>query len=622
MSDEPFSAEQQEYLKGFMAGVEARRGALGLPVSPTVGGAVPASPAGGAVPGSPAGGAVPASSGGGAVLVGAATPADPADINRAAQDRTVAAGGKLTPEEEAKRKKHPLDRFDEISATAAGGKFPKGLDVFLTKFHGLFYVAPAQNAFMCRLRIPGGILNAHQMRAIAAMADDLAGGYADVTTRANLQLREIPAANAPEMLLRLSEIGLTSRGSGADNIRNITGSPTAGIDPQELIDTRPYCRAVHHFILHHRELYGLPRKFNIAFDGGGRVVVLEDTNDIALSAVQVADGFGVSAGVYFRLALGGITGHRDFARTTGVIVPPDDAVRVCNAVLRAFIAHGDRTDRTKARLKYVLDRMGVPGFLGEVEKELGEPLLRVDDAAILPRPAQDKHGHLGVHRQKQPGLNYVGVACPVGRLSSDRLRGLAGVAEAYGSGTLRLTVWQNLLISDIPDAALNEALGAIAALGLDWRASPLRGGLVACTGNAGCKFSASDTKRHATALVDWLEPRISIDQPINIHLTGCHHSCAQHYVADIGLLATKIERDDDMVEGYDLLVGGGAGAEQKLGRLVRAKVVFEDLPPLVFSLLHAWQHDRATPDESFQSFTARHSDDALSTLCDRMLETA
>ena len=221
------------------------------------------------------------------------------------------------------------------------------------------------------------------MRGIAAIADDLAGGYADITTRANLQLREIKAESAPEVLLRLSEIGLTSRGSGADNIRNITGSPTAGIDPQELIDTRPYARALHHFILYHRELYGLPRKFNIAFDGGGAVAVLEDTNDIALSAVQVQDGFGVPPGVYFRLDLGGITGHGDFARATGVIVAPDDAVKLCDAVLRAYIAQGDRTDRTKARLKYVLDRMGVPAFLEEVAQRIRRSRFsRVDQAAI------------------------------------------------------------------------------------------------------------------------------------------------------------------------------------------------------------------------------------------------
>jgi ferredoxin-nitrite reductase len=431
-------------------------------------------------------------------------------------------------------------------------------------------------------------------------------------------LREISASNAPEVLLRLAEIGLTSRGAGADNLRNVTGSPTAGIDPQELIDTRPNTRALHHFILYHRELYGLPRKFNIAFDGGGRVAVLEDTNDIALAAVQVADGFGVAPGVYYRLGLGGITGHRDFARDTGVIVNPGDAVRVCNAIIRVFIGHGDRTDRTKARLKYLLDRWGLPKFLEAVEQELGETLTRIDPAAVQPRPPIDKHGHIGVHEQKQPGLHYVGVACPVGRLSGERLRGLSDMADRFGSGTIRLTVWQNLLISDIPAAKLNEALAAIEALGLDWRASPLRGGLVACTGNAGCKFSASDTKRDAAMLATFLEQHIAIDHPINIHLTGCHHSCAQHYAADIGLLATKIEQDDDMVEGYDLLVGGGAGPDQKLGRLVCPKVVTSDLAPMILALLAAWQDQRSAPDETFQAFTTRHSEVELAALTERL----
>ena len=582
MTGAPFSAEQQEYLKGFMAGVEARRAALGLPLAP-----IEQTPS-----------------------------ADPTDINRAAQDRVLAAGGKLVPDEEAKRKKHPLDRYDEICALAAEGKFPKGLDVFLTKFHGLFYVAPAQDAFMCRLRIPNGILTAHQARGIANLADDLAGGYADITTRANLQLREIAPHNAPEVLLRLSELGLTSRGAGADNIRNVTGSPTAGIDPQELIDTRPYARHLHHFILYHRELYGLPRKFNIAFDGGGRVAVLEDTNDIAFTAAQVAGGFGVEPGVYFRLGLGGITGHRDFARETGVIVPPAETTRVANAIVRAFIAHGDRTNRAKARLKYMLDRMGIPAFLDAVESELGAPLLRVDAAAILPRPAQHRHGHVGVHKQKQSGLNYVGVVCPVGRLNSDRLRGLADLAARFGSGTLRLTVWQNLLISDIADNALDDVLRGIATLGLDTSASAIRGGLVACTGNAGCKFALGNTKRHATELADWLEARIELDQPINIHLTGCPHSCAQHYVADIGLLATKVEVGEDEVEGYDLLVGGGAGQTQRLGRLVRPKCAFDEVPPAVLALLRAWQHERASPEESFQAFTARLSEAELQARCE------
>ena len=150
-----------------------------------------------------------------------------ADLQRAAQDRTVAAGGKLVPEEEAKRKKPPLDRFDEIAAMAAAGKFPGGTDVFLAKFHGLFYVAPAQNAFMCRLRIPNGILTHWQFEGLADLAEQFAGGFAHVTTRANLQMREIEPKNAVNMVEGIQDLGLASRGSGADNIRNVTGTPTA-----------------------------------------------------------------------------------------------------------------------------------------------------------------------------------------------------------------------------------------------------------------------------------------------------------------------------------------------------------------------------------------------------------
>ncbi len=580
MTEAGFNKEQQEYLKGFWAGVEARRGSL-----------------------APAGGAA---AGGGA----------PADALRAAQDATTARGGKLTPEEQAKRQKHPLDRWDEVVARAAEGKFPKGVDVLMTKYHGLFYVAPAQDAFMCRLRIPGGILSAWQLRGIAGIAEECGGGYADVTTRANFQIREIPAAKGPEVVMRLGDIGLLPRGTGADNIRNITASPTVGIDAAELIDTRPYVRALHHHILNTRDLYALPRKFNISLDGGGAVAVLEETNDIALTAVETDDG------VRFRLGLGGITGHRDFARETGVVVAPEEVVAVCDAILRVFIAEGDRTDRRKARLKYVLDRMGLDAFLGLVEARLGRPLTRLAPEAMRPAPPPAKHGHIGVHRQRQAGLSYVGIVTPVGRLSVERLHALADIAERYGSGTIRLTVWQNLIISDIPDAKLEEALAAIAALGLSWEASALRGGLVACTGNAGCKFAASNTKRHAAELVDYLEARIAVDQPVNIHLTGCHHSCAQHYIADIGLLAAKVERGEETVEGYDLHVGGGAGREQRIGRLIRPGVAQDELGPPVLNLLRCWIEQREA-GESFWSFTARHDDAALAAMADaRVLEAA
>ena len=514
------------------------------------------------------------------------------------------------PEEEAKRKKNPLDRFGEISALAAENKFPKGTDVFLTKYQGLFFVAPAQNSFMCRLRMPGGILNTLQFRGIAAIAEEMGGGYADVTTRANLQIREIGAGFAPEVLTRLHDLGLTSRGSGADNVRNVTGSPTAGIDPQELIDTRPDARRIHHHILNHRELYGLPRKFNIAFDGSGTIPVLEDTNDVAFTAVPVTEGFGVAPGIYYRLALGGITGHKDFARGTGVIVTPADTTPVCDAILRVFIANGDRTNRAKARLKYVLDAWGFDKFLAAVEEEMGRPLTRVPTEALLPTPQQSRSAHVGVHKQVQPGVSYVGVVVPVGRITVERMHGLADIADRFGSGTIRLTVWQNLLISDIPDERMPEALAAIEALGLGHAAGPLRTGLVACTGNAGCKFAASNTKGHAAMLVDWLEQRVEVDEPINIHLTGCHNSCAQHYIADIGLLGAKVDQGEDSVEGYDLHVGGGAGPNQAIGRLIRPAVVAEDIPPLVLNLLAAWKVERAA-GQGFQAWSAAKSDEAL-----------
>jgi ferredoxin-nitrite reductase len=570
-----FTDQQKRWLEGFTSGLAARKSA------------VSAAPA-------------------------AAQPIGPDALQHAAQDRTVAAGGKLVAEERAKRQRHPLDRWDEVVERSEKGEFPKGVDVFLTKYHGLFYVAPAENSFMCRLRIPNGILNAWQMRGLADAADSFGGGYVDVTTRANLQIREIPASHAIDLLTAVQNLGLTARGSGADNIRNITGGPTAGIDPQELIDTRPLCVAMHHYILNHREMYGLPRKFNIAFDGGGKVPVLEDTNDIGFVAAQAPDG------VYFRLQLGGITGHQDFAHETGVLLKPEECVKVAGAVVRAFIAHGDRTNRAKARLKYVLDRMGREAFLAEVEKEYGSPLRRASGIALAPRPLADKHGHVGVHPQKQPGRNYLGVVLPVGRITSEQMRGLAEISERFGSGTLRLTVWQNLLISDVADGDVGVCIAALQALGIGVEASAIRRGLVACTGNAGCKFAASNTKGHALRLADYLEMRVAVDLPINIHLTGCHHSCAQHYVGDIGLLACKIERGEDSVEGYHVYIGGGAAstAEQAMAREYARDVAFDDLPPMLEKLLGAWLAHRAAA-ETFFEFCRRHEIEALRELASR-----
>ena len=267
---------------------------------------------------------------------------------------------------------------------------------------------------------------------LADLAERYGGGYSHVTTRANFQIREIEPKNAVALLEEIQDLGLCSRGTGADNIRNVTGTPTAGIDPQELLDTRPYAREWHFHILNERGLYGLPRKFNVAFDGAGTIAVLEDTNDIGFQAVEVKDGFGVEPGVWFKLALGGITGHKDFARDTGVIVKPADATKVADAIVRVFSDHGDRTNRNKARMKYVLDAMGFDKYLALVEEKLGAKLVRVPTEALAPRPVFDRSAHIGVHKQKQKGLHWLGVVLPVGKLTAAQMCGHRGDCAADG----------------------------------------------------------------------------------------------------------------------------------------------------------------------------------------------
>ena len=581
-----FNPEQKRYLEGFVAGLQIAKAARASAGAPTSSGAKTAEPGG------------------------------PDAAHLRAQDRVLAAGGKLSEQEKFKRELHPFDGYERLKAQAANNEYPKPPDNFRWRFFGLFYVAPNQNSYMCRLRMPNGILAHWQFAGVADLAERYGGGYAHVTTRANLQVREIEAKNAIATIEAVQDLGLCSRGSGADNIRNVTGSPTAGIDPQELIDTRPYAREWHFHILNERALYGLPRKFNVGFDGGGIIPVLEDTNDIGFQAVEVKEGCEVAPGVWFRLMIGGITGHRDFARETGVVVKPADATKVADAIVRVFIDHGDRTDRTKARLKYVIDRLGLDKVLGLVEEKLGRKLDRVVGNAFAPRPRFDRAAHIGVHAQKQPDRNWIGVVLPVGKMTTGQIRGLAQIARDLGDGDIRLTVWQNLIISGVRSESVKATQVRIEALGLSTSTNSIRAGLVACTGNVGCKFAGSDTKRHAEEIARWCESRVALDGPVNIHLTGCHHSCAQHYIGDIGLLACKVQtsEDGDAVEGYHIHVGGGFGPDATIAPEIYHDVKAEDAPKTVERMLKAYLAHRVSPQESFLAFTRRHEIDALRSL--------
>jgi len=509
----------------------------------------------------------------------------------------------LCREELWKYEQNPLDLWDKLLGHAAADRAPAPDDLFRFKFHGLFYVAPAQDSFMLRMRVPGGVLTSAQLHGLAEMAEDWGSGRADITTRANMQIREFRPRDIVRVLDKVQSLGMSSRGSGADNIRNITASPTSGIDPEELLDVKPYAQALERYIQNSRDLYGLPRKFNIAFDGGGSISVVADTNDIGFLAVRVAEGKAVPAGVYFRVVLCGITGHRQFASDCGVLVRPEEAVAVAAAMVRVFSESGDRTDRKKARLKYLVDRWGVERYLEATERLLPFPLLRVPAAECEPRKAIDRVAHLGVHRQLQPGLHYIGVSVPVGRLRVNQMRALAAIADRFGSGEVRLTVWQNAIVPNIRAEHVEPAQEALRAAGLSWTAGRVLSGTVACTGNKGCRFASTDTKSHAVALANHLDERFKIVQPINLHVTGCPHSCAQHYIGDIGLLGVKVNGE----EGYQVSLGGGADQDQGMARELIGAIRFSDLPPVLGRLMEAFERTRRSESETFLSFTRRHS---------------
>ena len=525
----------------------------------------------------------------------AAKPIGPDAIHFEAQDRVTAAGGKLADQEKFKREQHPFDAYDaaegagrEERSAEAGGQFPLALlrPVLCRAGADLVYVPAADSE-----RHPLALA----IRGRRRSRRQICRPFSHVTTRANLQIREIEPKHAVEVVEAIQELGLCSRGSGADNIRNVTGTPTAGIDPQELIDTRPHARAWHHHILNERALYGLPRKFNVAFDGAGIIPVLEDTNDIGFQAVEVKDGFGIEPGIWYRLALGGITGHRDFARDTGFIVKPAEAVKVADAIVRVFIEHGDRTNRNKARLKYVLDAWGFEKFMAAVEDKLGRKLVRAPADAVAPRPAFDRSAHIGVHPQKQAGLNWIGLVFPAGKITTDQMRGIAKIAHDLGDGDIRLTVWQNLLISGVQGRGCRDSRRR---LGRDRNFNqgdrdPRRPRRL--HRQQGLPLLPPPTPRAMPRRSPSIARRASqLDSPVNIHLTGCHHSCAQHYIGDIGLIGARVATSDegDTVDGYHILVGGGFGPEAALGREIYRDVKADAAPQTVERMLKGYLANR------------------------------
>ncbi|MEA5534619.1 ferredoxin--nitrite reductase [Crocosphaera sp. XPORK-15E] len=453
------------------------------------------------------------------------------------------------------------------------------------KWLGVFYRPVTPGKFMLRMRMPNGILTSEQMRVLGNIVqrygDD---GSADITTRQNLQLRGIRLEDIPDIFSRLKAVEMTSVQSGMDNVRNITGSPVAGLDQDELIDTRELVQKVQDMITNNGEgnydFTNLPRKFNIAIEGGRDNSVHAEINDIAfVPAYKNGElGFNVVVGGFFSAK------RCEAAIPLNVWVTPTvgAVVGLCHAILTVYREHGLRANRQKARLMWLIDEWGINKFRSEVEAELGYALATEAEKDAID---WEKRDHLGIFPQKQTGLNYVGLHIPVGRFSAQDMLDLARIAEVYGSGEIRLTVEQNVIIPNIAEDNLETFLGEPILEKFTINPKPLQRALISCTGAQFCNFALVETKNRAVALAKTLDETLDIPQTVRIHWTGCPNSCGQPQVADIGLMGTKVRKDGKTVEGVDLYMGGKVGKDAHLGTCVQKGIACDDLLPVLSKIL-------------------------------------
>ena len=540
-----------------------------------------------------------------------------------------------------------LNKFEKIKAQKDGLAVKAEIEKFATlgweamdetdrdhrlKWVGVFFRPVTPGKFMMRMRLPNGILTSNQMRVLAEIVqrygDD---GNADITTRQNIQLRGIRLEDLPYIFDRLGAVGLTSVQSGMDNVRNITGDPLAGLDADELFDTRELVQQVQDMITNkgegNAEFTNLPRKFNIAITGGRDNSVHAEINDLAfVPAFKEGSGEWGTRGPHevgirgmgsgetretrerdaslsslssssptpysplptpqfgFNILVGGFFSAKrcEAAIPLNAWVSPEDVVAVCRSVLEVFRDHGLRANRQKSRLMWLIDEWGLEKFRQEVEKQLGKSLI---SAAARDEIDWEKRDHIGVYKQKQPRLNYVGLHIPIGRLYAGDMFEIARLASVYGSGEIRLTVEENLIIPNIHDSRLETFLTEPLLNRFRINPEPLTRSLVSCTGAQFCNFALIETKNRALAMIKVLEAELELTRPVRIHWTGCPNSCGQPQVADIGLMGTKARKNGKPVEGVDIYMGGKVGKDAHLGTCVTKGIPCEDLQPVLRSLL-------------------------------------
>jgi len=463
-------------------------------------------------------------------------------------------------------------------------------------------------SFMMRIRIPNGFLLSHQLRTIADLAERHARGVGDLTVRQNVQLHWVPIEAIPEIFQNLWRSGITTMGSCGDVTRNITGCPLAGVDADEIVDASSLSHAATRMLNGNPEFSNLPRKYKISIAGCRVWCTYPEINDIGMTAIAHPGtgeiGFSVRVG-------GGLSTNPHLGLRLDAFVHWNQVLQVVRGITEIF-RDSDvlRQDREKARLKFLFLHHGwtVERFQEELERRIGFRL----DAAVPEEPPEDVYrDHVGVHPQRQEGYVYAGIAVLRGRITAAEMRIVADLADRYGTGELRVTAMQNLVILNVRRQHAEVLAGELEAAGLRLHASPFWRGTIACTGTEFCKLALTETKGFARWLVEELEARMpGFDRHLKIHVTGCPNSCGQHWIADIGIEGKKMKVEGKMVDAYFFCVGGAVGRHQAKARPVGYRVPATEVPEAIERLLRRYLADRRD-GENFRQFSARHSDEEL-----------
>ena len=491
------------------------------------------------------------------------------------------------PIERIKDEKPGLDILDEIPELAArhgGWETIEAGDRERLKWIGTFFRKPTPGRFMMRLRITNGHLTSGQLGSLAELSRRLGSGVMDLTTRQQIELRDIRIGDVPGILEALRDIDLSSLQTGMDNIRGANTCALSGLTPNELFDAAPVGEGFTRMFLGNREYANLPRKLNVAFTGCRDNCIHAETQDIAMTPAWGPVGlvgFNVAAGG--KMGSGGMT----IARPLDVFVNPAEAARLAATMTLMFRDAGSREKRTRARLAFLLEDWGVEKFRSVLEDRWGRPLQPAGKDAR----SRNHADHLGVNPQKQAGLYSVGLCVPTGRTCADDMTELAQLADVYGSGAIRLTVDQNVIITGVPDARISELLEEPLLSRLSPQPAPLMRGLVSCTGNDYCNLALIETKSVSQRFVQTLDTLYPDAAPLRMYWSGCPAGCGNHHAADIGFQGGKTRFESEVVDAVTIFAGGSTGPDTRPARKVAEQVPVSKLGTFLPTLIEKLKAD-------------------------------